>query len=308
MIGPSSRPGPINSAPEPTPADWGFKVSVCIAVLCNEKRSIVTVSDEKITFGNFSADHAVMKVSWLNERWAALYAGNDVEHAGPIVNRSWQLLRGQEDLPDDGEAIANAVDQAYGERLSREVANRVLRKRGFDVDGFRDHGKAKCTPSVYLSLCSRIDQVSLSLKFLVCGFTKDNDGHIYCVDGESAPKCYDHVGMWAVGSGAYAAMSSLAFRADRQHLNTSTSVEEAVYFALEAKFMAESSGDVGKEGVFVMILDSDSNQIRSMMDTDSDKIKEIWKKEAVPRVPGKLAERIAPLIWSPRRSSLDLEG
>jgi len=291
-------------------ADWGFKVSVCIAVLCNSYKTIVSVSDYKVGFGDFSADNLAQK---RHQIWAGsqvLFAGNDVEHAMPILERANHILETQtEDLllklkrereskgPEgilDGHHelpsyidVVDAIDKAYGERLQSEITKKVLRKRGFDVNTFRETGKQKCTPSAYLALLSRIDQIKISLKFIVLGFTENGEGHIYSVDGESSPKCYDSIGMWAIGSGAHAALSSLAFHVNRVSLNVYSSIEKATYFAMAAKFMAESSSEVGT-GATDVYINQKEGKVLHVSTSSIAIIRDLWERQGAPRVPENL--------------------
>jgi 20S proteasome alpha/beta subunit len=283
----------------PRPADWGLRVSVCIALMCNDSKAIVTVSDAKVTFGGYSADRVAVKNVPMHKNCAVMFAGDDVEHAAPILERTWELTlasikkQSKDERPSPAE-IADMVDQAYSERLQREIAAKVLRKRGFDVDSFRDKGKLKCTPSAYLSLCSRIDQVNISLEFLVCGFDKEGKAHIIRVDGKSAPKSYDPIGMWAIGSGAYSAMSWLAFHADRRHVSRYESLETAAYFALTAKFMSEASGDVGKE-TFTIILEPDK-QTKYVSYAGANSIRAFWEDQGMPPLPAGIKEEVGQVI------------
>src|SRR5208283_2723388 len=57
---------------------------------------------------------------------------------------------------------------------------------------------------------------------------------------------FNSLGFWAIGSGAPAALSSLSFHISPKQLTVYSSVPEAVYFSLAAKFMAESVNDVGR--------------------------------------------------------------
>ncbi len=270
-------------------------MSVCIAIICNHGKQIVTVTDKKVDFGDYSADNIALKNWPLGGGWFALFAGDDVEHARPILTRAREILG---KITDDRKPMdyADAVDIAFGEFVQREVANKVLRKRGFTVDSFVEKWRAKCTPSVYLSLCNRIDQVSIKLQFLVCGFDPDGQAHIFKVDGDSAPKCYDSVGMWAIGSGAHSAMSCLAYYADMTEVHQYMPSEHAVFFGLAAKFMAESSGDVGKQAAFVLV--HDSTDVSLVPSSAISKIRTIWDKEASLRAPDRLTERIQPMILS----------
>jgi|GEM_PF-5043550 len=282
------------------PADWGFKVSVCLALACNGGDSIITVCDKKVDFGDYSADRTAVKNISFGKSALALFAGNEVEHADPIIERAYDISRkvGKFTVCE----IADAVDFAYGETIHKEITKKVLRKRGFDVDTFRDKGKQKCTPSAYLSLCNRIDQVSVSLRFLVCGFDDENGSltpgyspaHIYSVDGESEPKNYDRIGMWAIGSGANSAMSWLAYHADKGHFSKHSSLPVATYFALTAKFMAESSGGVGR-ATFTIILEK-GREFSYVTDKGVEEIRDFWEKQGSPPLPPNLDGEVGPKI------------
>lgn len=258
------------------------------------------VSDRKVSFGStFSADNLTVKdVPFSLDTWA-LVAGNDVEYSGPILKRAGDILFEQHsnNLKPGVSDAADAVDQALAEKLHTEISRRVLRKRGFDVNTFRDHGKQKCTPSAYLSLCARIDQIKLSLRFLVCGFDDEGEGHIYSVDGETASKCYDSIGMWAIGSGSPSALSCLAFHIDRSEMSKFMSPEEVTYFAITAKFMAEASGDVGKKSTFVTV-EKKGEKTRYVRQDGVDAIRSIWEEEGCPRAPKDLSTQMAPLTYA----------
>ncbi|HET9743551.1 MAG TPA: hypothetical protein VFQ00_12435 [Terriglobales bacterium] len=267
-------------------------MSVCIALLCNNRRTIVTVTDRKVSFGNFSADGLVLKDIPFRQRTSVLVAGDDMEHEIPILDRAKELLG---DAYKPPAVVADALDEAFRERVHRQIENSVLGKRGFTVPSFLDKGKQKCTSSAYLSLCSRIDQVSIKLKFLVCGFDAKDIGHLYLVDGENAPANYDSVGMWAIGSGAHAALSSLMYFAEKSSITVFSPAEVATYFGIVAKFMAESQDQVGKEIPFVCVVDS-GQKPRYIAYERFDEIKKYWEDHGAPRVPPNLEAFMKPLI------------
>lgn len=248
------------------------------------------MSDEKVSFSGFAADNFVVKDMPLWGSTWALVAGDDIEHVPTIMVRAKRILDGKS-LDNRSlvvEEAAYALDEAYGHILKSEITRKVLRKRGFTVDTFLEKGRQKCTPSAYLSLCERIDRVNLALRFLVCGFDESGEGHIFTVDGQGAPKCYDTIGMWAIGSGVQLALSSLAFHVHRNQFSKYASVMETVYFTLAAKFMAESSGEVG-ESTFVSIETKD-HPTQYMRSGAVDRIREVWKLHGSPRVPAGLDE------------------
>lgn len=278
----------LSKLPAPRIADWGYKVTICIAALStglDRKDSIVSVSDQKVSFTGFAADNfAVKDMPLWGPTWT-LVAGNDIEFVPSILSRAKHILEGKQS-DNAVEEAAYAIDQAYGDILHAEITRKVLRRRGFNVDTFLEKGRQKCTPSAYLALCEKIDRVNLSLNFLVCGFDDRGEGHIFSVDGQGAPKCYDTIGMWAIGDGVHLALSSLAFHVDRHQFSKYASVEQTLYFALAAKFMAESSGEVGKS-TFISIETKDEPS-RYLRDRHLELIRQVWESDGSPRVPSNL--------------------
>jgi 20S proteasome alpha/beta subunit len=282
----------LSKLPAPRAAELGFNMSVCIAILCEERKTIVTVSDLKVNFGDFSAEGIVVKDIPFCAGNSILLAGDDMEYAAPILDRAKQIIGAGYKPPNE---VADAIDEAFRDQLQKQIENRVLRKRGFTAATFLDKGKQKCTPTVYLALCNRIEQVSIKLKFLVCGFDENKIGHIYLVDGENAPANYDSVGMWAIGSGAHAALSTLAYFANRLDITVNKSAGEATYFGMTAKYMAESSDQVGKKEPFVCVVDA-SRKGKYINYRDLVKIRQLWEQDGAPRVPDNLIEFMKPLL------------
>ncbi len=282
----------LSRLPATKAADWGYEVTVCIGILCNQGQSIVTVTDRKVTFGDFSADNLAIKHTPLWANWYALVAGNDVEHAKPILSRAKTILS-ESGLQQKQDDVLTAIGRAYSERLDAEITAKILRRRGFNIETFREHGKSKCTREVYFDLCTRIDQIRISLSFLICGFDEEATGHIFCIDGKSAPKSYDDLGMWAIGEGASAALSSLAFHIDAADLTAGgESEEEALYFALTAKFMAESSGTVGRSTLPIILRPGPPANSGFISLEDIEAIRKLWQSAGAPRKPSRLSETL----------------
>ena len=125
-------------------------MSIGLSLLSDNGKKVINITDQKVNFGGFAADNLALKDLPLYKDIYALFAGNDVAHVEPILDRAREILLSSKSLPSVRDA-AYALDQAYGERLHDEIYRRVLRKRGFDVASFREKGKQKCTPSAYLS-------------------------------------------------------------------------------------------------------------------------------------------------------------
>ena len=75
----------LSKLPASRAADWGFGVSVGIVLLCQRRKSIVAITDQKVTFADFSADYAALKMRRLYDNCWVVEAGNDVEQAPFIV-------------------------------------------------------------------------------------------------------------------------------------------------------------------------------------------------------------------------------
>src|SRR6185312_3589070 len=122
-------PRPANRMPErfrwkKTPAvkqlGYPFRVSVCVAVLCDNRRRIVSVSDTKFSFdGNYSAEDIAVKAIEIHPRWSLLYAGNDVTSVPFVIAEATERLR-KIDEPTPREAAA-AVHDAHRSRLHQEI-------------------------------------------------------------------------------------------------------------------------------------------------------------------------------------------
>jgi len=288
----------IDHLDTPRLADWGLSVTVCIGALCEKNEKIVVVSDNKVSFGDFSADMAVFKMDVFFARWMAMFAGDDIEHIPFVLERASSLLsavRRRKKATVSPSQVANAIQRAYEEQLEAQIEAKVLRRHGFSAKSFMEDGKRKCTASVYNGLCAKIANIKLSLKFLMVGFDAKNKGHLIVGGGEEAPKDYTSLGFIAIGSGANAALSSLLFHRERQHISTTVSEQRCVYVTCAAKYMAESATDVGRKATTVGILSVDG--VRSVI--EEYKIRHIWEEEGAPRLPPDLDSRIGPLILKP---------
>lgn len=292
-----SRPWPWNTLPTIRPANSGWKMSIGIALQCENRDAFACLTDQKTTFGDFSADHAALKAGILFQDWTVLFAGNDVEHSDFVIDEARDVVSAiaKNRVPKVSEVV-EALDDAYWHRIHGDIERKVLKKRKFTIDSFRETGKQKCTASVYNSLCAGIEKIEISLKLLLCGFDDRGKARIFGIDGRGAPVCYDSVGMWAIGSGAHAALSSLAFQVDKERLSIySTTVEDAIYFVSEAKFMSESSGEVGRESALLTI--HRKGQKPSFLFSDDLKpVKDRWFADGAPKVPDGIAQEIGEII------------
>lgn len=269
-------------------------MTVCIASLCEERKCLVYVSDERASFGDFSADRAVNKNKPLVGKWIAFYAGNDVQYAGPILQRATaDCIAAARKLNRalNPQEVADILDHACVVKLREHIETKLLRKHGFTAESFLKTGKLKCTPEVFVRTWDRIDRERFSLKFLLCGFDAEGIGHIYVVDGNGTPESYDSIGFWAIGTGAASALSTIAYYITENNSPAYASEQKAFYIALTAKFMAESATDVGQSTLALSMSSSDEYLADCILPDEIEKIRKLWKKRGAPRIP-KSVEKI----------------
>lgn len=284
----------LSKLPAPRPADWGYKVSVCIAIRHQEKR-LILITDNRVALGDFSGENMSLKTRpLLFGYWQVMFAGNEVEHAEPILRLAHKNLLAtakHNKRPHEPEEVAALVDDAYSEHLQMQIENKILRKHGFDAQSFQTSGKLKCTADIYARTWDRVDRERLSLRFLVCGFDKEQHAHIWLVDGENAPTSYNEINFWAIGTGAPAALSRIALHISKyEGFGT---IEEAIYVGLTAKFAGEAASNVGPStfvAIFEFPHDPESmreraNALGMVSGSAINRIRTIWNRTGIPPVP-----------------------
>jgi len=287
----------LSKLPASKAADWGCKVTVCIAALCEDRRVVVAASDMLATLGKTAVDISVLKNDVLFPRWAMMTAGDDIEHVDPILNRARQLLsrKIEHKTPEE---VADKLAQAYEERVQEQIRTKVLSRFRYTANTFRDTGKKRLTASVFNSIVAKIAAVRIKLSFLVCGTDREGKGHIFCIDGENAPLSYDKLGFWAIGDGAPSAIASLSFANQLPRLSGGLSLGECVYQVCAAKFMSESVKTVGKQ-MFLAVYGPNDGQCRFFFPSDQQRIRDVWEQEGAPRTPSGIVNQIPNMLYSP---------
>ena len=134
-------------APKPkparfTPAELGFKVTVCIAAICERRTKIVAISDMKISFGGaWSADDVTNKNIALVRDWSVLQAGNNLTDAPRIIDRARERIGNGSAF--SAHQVADALHQAYGDRLREQAEAQVLQRYGYTLESFAEKGKTQ---------------------------------------------------------------------------------------------------------------------------------------------------------------------
>lgn len=273
-------------------------MTLCAAVVCEaafgNAPKIVTVSDQMISFEQYSADNLALKSAPIHRNWYALFSSDDVGHVPFVLDKAREILSSVHG-GKTAQQVADAFDEAMQLRLRSEIESTVLRRLGFNSDSFRKHGKNDLTEQVFYDTCRKISDISLRSTFLVVGFDQEGDPHLLVASDKEAPRSWSQIGFAAIGSGAQAALNELMFYADRYACNQNETLEKAIYCACAAKFGAEAVKTVGSQRTFVSILERDK-RIRYLVPLRWKEIKKAWEEEGRSRIPTQICDQIRSMV------------
>jgi hypothetical protein len=256
-------------------ADWGYSVTVCIAAIAGDKQ-IVTASDTLISFGDVgSADKVSVKMEPFHESWTALMSASDMSQCLPVIEIASENLKKS---PSTLRAVTQGFKKAYRQHLAELAASQVLSNFDMDMEEFKNKGAKKFTPDVFSTLSQEIRAVNLDCEFLIYGFDGKKRPHIFAVAPPGVVSIYDKPGFWAIGSGAWAALSMLFSLAQ----SVDSPFEETVFNVLVSKFMAETPGKVG-EHTFLFAKGDDNNRFFSYPIWWESTIRTWWNEHGKPR-------------------------
>jgi hypothetical protein len=269
-------------------------MTVCIAGFAFSRKGIIAVSDRRLTYGDIAADVAtVEKAVRIHPCWMAMFAGNDIGNVTPILDRVRTQL--PQDKPVSRIDVAREIRGAFRAQHRTIIEERVLAPFDLSVRDFQQKGFSELGPQTFNELRHEVQATKVDCEFLICGFS-ETEPQIFAISDHGL-SYYDKIGYWSIGSGAWSALSSLAFR--KFHLDLS--IHEAMYQLLEAKFMADTAvPTVGKETYALLMK---ANGAMAFMDESGiGQVRAIWEAEGQPRTPPDLESRM------PHITAMPIEG
>lgn len=257
-----------------------IKLTVCIAALCDARRSLILATDQMLDYGDYSGDAQILKISSLNSRWAAMFSGEDISQIQPVLRDSRTRLEalGAVSLEDAERAVVSALQARV-----RELQTRILFRYGFDTfESFKDTGLTSLGDEYFTKIVGQLEGVRLGFEFLITGFDADGNPHLFTVSDLGSTHHYDMVGFAAIGSGTTAVHNTLSFHS----FNNRMPFEQALYYVCAGKFMSERAGGVG-ETTTVIVGQSVDGEIRwqDLSDEMVDELRKRWTKDGQPRIP-----------------------
>jgi hypothetical protein len=270
-------------------------MTVCIASMCgaepDEPKRIVAVADMKASSPQGSNEAASTKSKWIAQQWLALFAGNDISPCLPICRAVEQGFK--EAKENTVEKMTALFAAAYKSCLSGLAADIVLGRWKLSMENFLESGRKNFGPDVFDNLCSQIEQVRLQCQFLVSGFDKYEQPHLFTVSNPGIAENRDTPGYYAIGDGSSAAMSILGFFKQ----NKVTTLARTYYNVLAGKYMAESSASTVGYTTFLWEIGSNGQQLETPKQVTDLLLmtRLVWESRGQPSVPDGVEKSIKSL-------------
>jgi hypothetical protein len=265
-------------------------MSVCIAAICCGKsvadRRIFAICDRKASSVEFSNEDAVVKGFGFLPKWLAMFAGNDISPCRPILTAVSQELAQQDSKPITAELVKQSFEKQYQSYLSNLATSRVLGRWKLNMEQFLETGRARFGDDSFDNLVSQIEQIKLQFQFLVCGFDDFGGAHLFTVKNPGYIEDRQTPGYWAIGTGDYAAMSTLGFF----HQSVIKTLGETYYNVMAAKFMAEkASHEVGEKSFFWQLGKAGKQKCDGGIEAP---IRSVWEQLGKPTIPEWFVEEL----------------
>jgi hypothetical protein len=234
----------------------------------------------------FSADYLMEKSDPVHPEWFAMISGEDITPAVPIWTKVREKLgfeieqsRGKKIENKTLHEVSRAFVAAFQEYRKEEITDRYLMPHELTPQRFLDEGRRLLGLSLFTDVWNQTTNHEVKCSFLVAGFDRSGDGHIFTVEDPGTCTNYDSLGFWAIGSGQSQALSSIFF----SEVTRDPSFEALLYDLCAAKFMAESAEGVGKS---TEVLIHEFGKEKKFYDAAAiAQIREMWEAEGKPRRP-----------------------
>jgi hypothetical protein len=223
-------------------------MTICIAAAILH-RTIVTISDRKISLGDFASDEVAEKIDFIHRHWAAMVSADDISLASPVWKRMRENLGytdsrteqvGEKTLSD----VVDACVSAYGDYRKELVTAQFYKSHGLTEERFISEGRKLLGLSLFTETWNKVEQFKTGFSFLVSGFDREGQAHLFVVDDPGVLRDFGPTNFWAIGSGQPEALSSIFFTL--AHLQDfPQTLNGMIYDLCAAKFMAEANSFVG---------------------------------------------------------------
>jgi hypothetical protein len=216
-----------------------------------------------------------------------MYAGSDITAVPALVRRIQSQLDAHVAATMDWIAIdvfKRVLSGAFQAERQERATDQVLSPYGLTFHDLFTKGIALLGEAEAGVVRERFVSTALNCELLGFGFSGPLNEpsralpHVMVLSDPGVVAEYDEPGYWAIGSGAYAALSALAVRRQsRLRL-----LPETIYNVCEAKFAAEFAVGVGRE-TYVTVHKSDRTTALTLDEVTA--VRSEWENVGRPREP-----------------------
>lgn len=230
-------------------------MTVCIAALCNNAKSIIVVSDRMITatYPPVEFEHGIPKLEIICPSCVVLTAGDALAHAD--LCRNVREAISSISRPRTAQ-ITEQVRRGYITQRLEAIEQLFFAPRGWALQDFYGRLIGALPTDLAVTIDNQIATYDYGLTIIIAGVDTDQ-AHIYGLRHPGMVDCYDSIGYHAIGIGSIHAISSLIANG---YLPT-TGVKMAIYLVYEAKRNAESAPGVGKDTDMAILRESECQNI-----------------------------------------------
>ena len=226
-------------------------MTICLALVCNEGKSIVAVADRMISVESLSLEfeQGTRKIDRIGDRFAALTSGDALAQTDLIRDASEAISKLQNPSVRD---VATAIEECFIEHRNDLAEKLTLRRVGLDYATFLEH-QQDLLPELAARLWSEYQSIELEVELLLVG-VDESGAHVYVIADPGIAACFDSIGYAAIGSGLPHAEGFLT-EAD---YSPQTSLVKGIWLTYVAKRLSERAPGVGSNFTDILVIHNNS--------------------------------------------------
>ena len=224
-------------------------MTICIGVLCDNRRKAIAVSDRMLTSFDqtLAFEHDEPKIVQLFDNCVTVTAGQATLHQ-PIFQAVCSEIRESKPRISD---VAKKIKNKYQESRRRFMNDFIFSRRGLTIEQFYQ-SQNSLDEGTIIELNTEMDEFDLELVIIVLGVDENSVAHIYSINNPGFSVPHDPLGFCSIGTGIRHADPIFAYR----RFTPSFPLKRAIYVAYEAKKKAELAGGVGPTTDIAIVSDN----------------------------------------------------
>jgi len=243
-------------------------MTICIAALADDGKSLILASDRKITYGfpiNTEIESDNKKIEKITDKIFILSAGDSF-----VGSQLVEEIKGEQQGATSVKNVAEAARKRYIELRTKRMVQIYLEPRGMSLDYYLQKQK-DLNEQISIQIDSGMsrDQQSFILSLIVGGID-DSGGHIYGIFHPGIMNVMDFSGFCAIGIGDVHAINSLI----GNKYTSKSSLREVLYLVYDAKKRSEVAPGVGKYTDIYTIKTDGVHELTNTEIDELDKIKQ----------------------------------